>query len=70
MDPALAVVCSSCKAPIGVNCRHPSGSSGPFVELHAARDIVADREGKYRFCPLGLCGLDREASQFDLPLFD
>jgi len=37
---------------------------------HASRDILADREGKYGPCPLGLCGLDRVPSQASLPLFD
>ncbi len=69
-DPVLEVACPDCKAPIGVGCRRPSGHSGPFVELHAARDILADREGKYGTCPLGLCGLDRAPAQASLPLFD
>lgn len=69
-DPVLEVPCPDCKAPVGVGCRRPSGWSGPFVELHAARDILADREGKYGPCPLGLCGLDRAPVQPTLPLFD
>ncbi len=69
-DPVLEIACPDCKAPIGVGCRRPSGHSGPFVELHAARDILADRQGKYGPCPLGLCGLDRAPVQAVLPLFD
>lgn len=69
-DPVLEVACPDCKAPVGVGCRRPSGHSGPFVELHAARDILADREGKYGPCPLGLCGLDQAPAQADLSLFD
>lgn len=68
-DPVLEVVCPDCKAPVGTGCRRPSGWSGPFVDLHATRDILADREGKYGPCPLGLCGLDRAAAQPELPLF-
>lgn len=69
-DPVLEVVCPDCRAPVGVGCRRPSGHSGPFVELHASRDILADREGKYGPCPLGLCGLDCVSPQLGLPLFD
>lgn len=69
-DPVLDVACPDCKVPVGAGCRRPSGHSGPFVELHAARDILADREGKYGPCPLGLCGLDRTSPQLGLPLFD
>lgn len=69
-DPVLEVACPDCRAPIGVGCRRPSGHSGPFVELHAARDILADGEGRYGACPLGLCGLDRASPQLGLPLFD
>lgn len=69
-DPVLEVACPDCRAAIGVRCRRPSGHSGPFVELHASRDILADREGKYGPCPLGLCGLDRASPQLGLPLFD
>lgn len=68
-DPVLEVACPDCKAPIGARCKRPSGWSGPFVDLHISRDILADREGKYGPCPLGLCGIDRIAVQPDLPLF-
>ena len=70
IDSVLTVPCPEGKAPVGVRCRRPSGHSGPFIELHAARDILADREGKYGPCPLGLCGLDRAQAQASLPLFD
>lgn len=56
-DPVLEVACPTCTAPIGIGCKRPSGHSGPFVELHAERDLLADREGKYGPCPLGLCGV-------------
>ncbi len=69
-DPVLEVACPDCRARVGVGCRRPSGHSGPFVELHVARDILADREGRYGACPLGLCGLDRSSPQLGLPLFD
>ncbi|OAN53493.1 zinc finger domain-containing protein [Sphingobium sp. TCM1] len=55
-DPVLEVACPTCKAPVGVGCKRPSGHSGPFIELHAERDLLADREGKYGPCPLGRCG--------------
>lgn len=65
-DPVLEVPCPTCKAPVGVGCKRPSGHSGPFVELHADRDLLADREGKYGPCLLGICGLasrrDRQTS--------
>lgn len=68
-DPVLEVACPDCHAGIGVRCKRPSGHSGPFIEMHAARDVLADRQGKYGDCPLGLCGLDRAPRQHDLPLF-
>lgn len=55
-DPVLKVACSTCKAAVGVGRRRPSGHSGPFVELHAERDLLSDREGKYGPCPFGRCG--------------
>ena len=69
-DPILEVVCPNCHAAVGVGCRRPSGHSGPFVEFHTSRDILADREGKYGPCPLGLCGLGCVSPQLGLPLFD
>lgn len=41
----------------------------PFVELLAARDILADREGQYGPYPLGLGRLNRASPQLELPLF-
>ena len=70
VDPVLTVQCPDCKAAPGVGCRRPSGWSGPFVEFHASRDLLADREGKYGPCPLGLCGLDRVPAQGTLALFE
>jgi len=69
-DPVLEIACPDCNAPVGVGCRRPGGHSGPFVEMHAARDILANRAGKYGTCPLELCGLDRAPAQTALPLFD
>ncbi|MBO9375553.1 hypothetical protein GG804_02130 [Sphingomonas histidinilytica] len=69
-DPVLEVECSDCRAPIGAGCRRPSGHSGPFVELHTARDLLADRLGFYGPCPLGLCGVANRPKQTELPLFD
>ncbi|WP_443029628.1 zinc finger domain-containing protein [Sphingomonas sp. TX0522] len=66
-DPVLEVRCPDCAAPIGVRCRRPSGHSGPFVGLHASRDLLADRQGAYGACPLGTCGLQEPARQAALP---
>jgi len=56
-DPVLEVACPDCRAPIGAGCRRPSGHSGGFVEIHAARDLAADTAGAYGTCPLGRCGV-------------
>jgi hypothetical protein len=69
-DPVLEVSCPDCHAPVGTRCRRPSGHSGPLIALHAARDVLAYRQGFYGPCPLGLCGLDRLPAQAILPLFD
>lgn len=69
-DPVLEVACPDCRVPVGTRCRRPSGHSGPLIDLHASRDILADREGHYGPCPLGICGLDRVPAQASLPLFD
>ena len=69
-DPVLEVACPDCKAPIGVGCRRPSGHSGPFVELHASRDLLADTLGKYGVCPFGLCGRANQPVQSEMPLLD
>lgn len=69
-DPVLLVPCPSCGAPVGTRCRRPSGHSGPFVELHAERDLLADAQGKYGPCPLGLCGVASRSAQGSLSLFD
>ena len=53
-DPALDVPCPTCGAKVGVRCRRPSGHG---CEVHAERDIAADRAGAYGECPLALCGL-------------
>lgn len=66
-DPVLEVSCPDCGAPAGVRCRRPSGHSGPFVDLHAARDLAADRAGTYGHCPLGTCGHRNQPEQAQLP---
>lgn len=55
-DPVLEVACPDCGAAVGVRCRRPSGHSGGFTDLHAARDLLADALGAYGPCPLGICG--------------
>ena len=69
-DPVLEVICPDCRAGVGTGCKRPSGHSGPFVEFHAARDILADRQGHYGSCPFGRCGLGSQVMQTSLPLFD
>ncbi len=69
-DPVLEVACPTCYAPVGVRCKRPSGHSGPFIELHVDRDLLADSEGKYGLCPLGICGAANRPVQGSLPLFD
>lgn len=69
-DPVLEVACPDCRAPVGARCRRPSGHAGPLIDLHAGRDILADRDGHYGRCPFGICGLDRMPMQASLPLFD
>ena len=73
-DPVLEVKCPTCQAGVGVKCRRPSGHD---CDPHASRDILADEQGFYGECPLGLCGLQNvaarknadDASAPDLPLF-
>lgn len=67
-DPVLEVTCPDCRAPIGVRCKRPSGHSGPFTELHASRDILADRLGTYGACPLERCGLANQPVQGAMPI--
>lgn len=43
VDVVLLVPFPDCQVPVGVGCRPPCGHSGPFVERHAARDLLADR---------------------------
>ena len=61
-DPAL-VTCPDCLAPVGTGGRRPSGHGGPFVDLHASRDLAADAAGAYGTCPPGLCGLANKPRQ-------
>lgn len=49
-DPAIEVECPSCRAPVGVRCRRPSGHS---CEIHAERDMLALRLGFLAPCPAG-----------------
>lgn len=57
-DPVLEVECPTCKAGVGVRCKRPSGwTTWGASDVHAERDIAADRAGKYGVCPLQRCGL-------------
>lgn len=60
-DPVLEVPCPTCSAPVGARCKRPSEHRVFGGEPHDERDRLADREGKYGPCPLGLCGLDNVA---------
>lgn len=54
-DPVLEVECPDCHVGPGVLCKRPS-EHGVFGRgFHAARDLEADRQGKYGPCPLGGC---------------
>lgn len=64
-DPALEVVCPVCNAGIGRHCYRPSGHRVFGSQPHGARDLLADREGKYGVCPLGDCGANRQADLFE-----
>lgn len=73
MDPALAVTCPDCNQPPGRRCMRPSEHPVPFGEVHAARDLAADKIGAYGICPMGGCGAytrelqNKTASQPTLP---
>ncbi len=67
-DPVLEVACPGCKANVGTPCKRPSGHKA-WGNFHAARDILADRLGKYGVCPLGICGLDQKPRARQLDLF-
>lgn len=47
-DPALAVPCPACLAPVGRRCRRPSGHD---CAVHASRDQAAMAAGFLRMCP-------------------
>lgn len=71
-DPALEVICPTCRAPIGRACARPSEHRTWGGEPHAERDIAADRAGRYGPCPLGWCGLDNKRRRQEaaaMPLF-
>ncbi len=47
-DPALEVVCPTCRAPVGAWCRRPSGHRA--MDLHAGRDRAAMAAGFLEPC--------------------
>ena len=50
-DPALEVMCPTCNAPVGQNCRMPSGHNVfSHTGLHPARDRAAMAAGKLKKC--------------------
>ena len=64
-DPVLEVRCPTCGA-IGRRCMRPSEHPIFGKGFHAARDLLADREGKYGVCPLGKCGVANKDKQLSL----
>jgi hypothetical protein len=50
-DPALEVVCPTCRAPIGSPCKRPSGHGA--MEVHRSRDQLALDDGLVELCPEG-----------------
>jgi hypothetical protein len=62
-DPTLEVECPTCHAPIGKECKRPSGHRVFGGEPHPQRDLLADREGHYGVCPLGSCGAANKPQQ-------
>lgn len=46
-DPPFEVECPVCKAKPGTYCKRPSGHTGPFVNFHAERDVLALKMGFY-----------------------
>lgn len=68
-DPILEVACPDCKARVGASCKRPSGHRA-WGAYHAARDILADQQGKYGVCPSGRCGLAaKPAANAQLEMF-
>ncbi len=60
-DPALAVVCPECRAPVGSRCRKPSGHRMPHGTVHALRDVSALEAGAYgRHRQEGRCTVSHE----------
>lgn len=49
--PFLQLPCPTCDAPAGAWCRRPSEHSGPFVEIHVAREQAVVDAGLVDICP-------------------
>jgi hypothetical protein len=60
-DPAYEVACPTCRAGIGSPCMRPSGHRKWGGIPCDARDLLADKLGKYGVCPLGKCGAAAKA---------
>lgn len=59
-DPVLEVPCPSCGVGIGAVCLRPSGHRKWGAKFYCdARDIAADKAGKYGVCPTSRCGFYR-----------
>jgi hypothetical protein len=50
-DPALEVECPKCHAPVGSDCKRPSGHRAFGGQPHADRDRAALAAGKLGKCP-------------------
>lgn len=49
--PFLQLPCPTCHAPAGAWCRRPSGHSGPFTDIHVAREQAVLDAGLVKKCP-------------------
>lgn len=51
--PFLQLPCPLCGAEAGAWCKRPSGHSGPFVDIHIAREQAVLDAGLIEVCPAG-----------------
>lgn len=58
--PFLQLPCPTCHARAGAWCVRPSGHSGPFVEIHVAREQAVVDAGLINICPAAKSGQDPE----------
>lgn len=66
-DPAVEVPCPTCHAPIGRNCRRPSGHPIPGDKIHPGRDHLAMATVPgYGRCPKAPAPAAERSTQGDL----